>query len=382
MLHSSTNDFEEDVGMIVYSKKLMQFINEIKNTVRGILIREVGLRVTVDRFYDRMQRSSYPIHVVIFNDTNQLGYFDAGFYELGFHECLMHSRREQLHNIIRHELAHYMTFINFGMPFTPHSAEFRATCQLLGWGEEVQCAATSVDSKGQDAFEEESSILRKVKKLLALASSSNVHEAEAAMLKSQQLLLKHHMETPSIDDADDERIVLKRILKQKRMNAKVDAIANILATFFVSIVYSRDNEYSYLEILGEPVNVSIAEYVAAVLDHQLDILWDQVQKSSQVRGTVAKNSFFNGVARGYCEKVQALKRTASADMTNALMVIEKKLDDAKEMVYPHLGTTRRSSLYCHEASVLGEKAGRQLNINPAVERSSERGKTLRLQFQK
>ena len=202
------------------------------------------------------------------------------------------------------------------------------------------------------------------------------------MLKSQQLLLKHHMETPSIDDADDERIVLKRILKQKRMNAKVDAIANILATFFVSIVYSRDNEYSYLEILGEPVNVSIAEYVAAVLDHQLDILWDQVQKSSQVRGTVAKNSFFNGVARGYCEKVQALKRTASADMTNALMVIEKKLDDAKEMVYPHLGTTRRSSLYCHEASVLGEKAGRQLNINPAVERSSERGKTLRLQFQK
>ena len=49
-----------------------------------------------------------------------LGYFDPNFYELGFHECLMHSSREQLQDIIRHELAHYMTFIEYGAGIQQH----------------------------------------------------------------------------------------------------------------------------------------------------------------------------------------------------------------------------------------------------------------------
>ena len=63
-----------------------------------------------------------------------LGYFDSNFYELGFHECLMQSSREQLSNVIRHELAHYMTFINYGEAVQPHGAEFRAFCQANGMG--------------------------------------------------------------------------------------------------------------------------------------------------------------------------------------------------------------------------------------------------------
>jgi predicted SprT family Zn-dependent metalloprotease len=50
-----------------------------------------------------------------------LGYFDPNFYELGFHECLMHSNRELLQNIIKHELAHYITFINYGDTVEPHT---------------------------------------------------------------------------------------------------------------------------------------------------------------------------------------------------------------------------------------------------------------------
>ena len=58
-----------------------------------------------------------------------LGYFDSNFYELGFHECLMHSGREQLHNVIRHELAHYINSERMIIPekiiTKPPSAELR-----------------------------------------------------------------------------------------------------------------------------------------------------------------------------------------------------------------------------------------------------------------
>lgn len=356
--------------MLVYSKKIIQFINEIKCAVKDILSTEVRLKVAGDRFYDRYQMGSYPINIVIYNNKTMLGYFDPNFYEIGFHECLMHSSKLQLHNVIRHELAHYISFITHGEGIASHGSEFRAFCEQMGWGEEVYKATTCLDGGQNIAGLEESSVFRKVKKLMALATSSNQNEAELAMIKSQELLLKHNMESKYIASEDGDKIFLKRILKQKKEDAKMRSIAKILETFFVSTVYHRGGDFTYLEILGEAVNVEIAEYVADVLADELDKLWIQAQRSSQLKGLIAKNSFFLGLAKGYCNKIQSLKRDYGADEHNALMVIEKKLIDAKAMAYQRLSSKTSSSRYCGTASALGEKIGRQLNINPAVSRSS------------
>lgn len=352
--------------MFVYSLKIIQFISEIKRTVKDVLSKEACLKVTGSRFYDQRKEASYPIKVVVYNNKSMLGYFDPNFYELGFHECLMHTSRQQLHNLIRHEVAHYITFILYGGGIQPHAAEFRTVCRQMGWGEEVYLATTILDGPGNGAVIEESSVLRKVQKLMALAGSSNQNEAEQAMIKSQQLLLKHNMESTYIGGEDGEKLFLKRIMKQKKENAKMRAIAQILETFFVSVVYSRNEEAVYLEILGSAVNIEIAEYVAGVLDHEFEKLWGQAQRVFHLKGKIAKNSFFLGIARGYCNKIQALKREYSSDVANALMVIEKQLVDAKAMVYERLSTTKSSGSYCKESSALGESMGRQLSINPAL----------------
>jgi hypothetical protein len=362
--------------MIVYSKKIIRFVSEIKHAVKEVLSNEVRLKVTRDRFYDRLQKASYPIKVVIYNNKSMLGYFDPNFYELGFHECLMHSSREKLHHVIKHELAHYITFINQGEAVQPHGDEFKTFCQQMGWGEEVYRATLCLEGGGNASDREESSIFRKVQKLLALATSSNKNEAELAMIKSQQLLLKHNIESKYIGGEDDEKIFLKRIMKQKKENAKMRCIANILETFFVSTVYNRGRDFIYLEILGSAVNVEIAEYVAGVLHCELDKLWNQAQLSANLRGAIAKNSFFLGIAKGYCNKIEALKREYNSDITNALMVIEKKLADAKAMAYPRLSSTRSHASYCKESSALGELMGRQLNINPAINRSLNNAEAL------
>lgn len=356
--------------MIVYSKKIIQFVNDIKCAVKGILTKEVRLKVEGNRFCNQRQSASYPIKVVIFNNKSMLGYFDSNFFELGFHECLMLSSREQLQNVIRHELAHYITFINYRGFIQSHGSEFMETCKQLGWGESVFRASVCLDG-GQNTTEiEESGVLRRVKKLMALASSSNQNEAELAMIKSQQLLLNHNIESKYIAGDEGERVFLKRIMKQKRENAKMRSIASILETFFVSTVYSRSEDFIYLEIMGSAVNIEIAEYVAIVLQTELDSLWNQAQKQANLKGMVAKNSFFIGIAIGYCNKIQALKRDYNSDVRRGLMIIEKNLIDAKAMVYPRLISSRSSGSYCQESSALGEKMGRQLNINPAINKSS------------
>lgn len=362
--------------MIIYSKKIIAFIQEVKTIVKQILSKELGLKTTRERFYNEQQSASYPIKVVVYNNKSMLGYFESDFYELGFHECLMHVTKEQLYNVIRHELAHYMVFINFGPHIQPHGGLFREFCESKGWGEEVFRSTICLESLEKTTHLEENSILRKVQKLMALSTSSNPHEAEQAMIKSQQILLKHNLEDKYVTDDSEERIFLKRILKQKKENAKMRAIANILSTFFVSTVYSRTEEFIYLEILGDKVNIEIAEYVAIVLESELENLWFKAQKQMHLRGVIAKNSFFLGIAKGYCNKIQALKRDYSKDIANGLMVIEKKLIDGKEMVYPRLSRSKSRGSFCRESSALGEQMGRELSINPAIHNSNSQANLL------
>jgi hypothetical protein len=360
--------------MFVYSKKILAFTHEIKDTIRRILTHEIRLKCAGRRFYNKLQTRSYPIHVIIYNHKSMLGYFDPHFYELGFHECLMRVSKEQLTNIIRHELAHYVTFTKHGGTILPHAPEFRDFCKSCGWGEEVYNATTELEF--EPAAIEESAVLRKVQKLMALGSSSEPHEAEQAMIKSRQLLLKHNLEAKEPEE-DTAKVAMQRILQQKRESAKMRAIASIVKTFFVGIVYHRGEEYTTLEIIGDPVNVEIGEYVAKVLEIELENLWLQAQKTARLKGATAKNSFFLGVAKGYCQKVEALKKEHTANEAKALIVMEKQLLEAQDMVYARLSSKTSSARYCPSSGKQGEKMGRMLNINPAIAgRAKEAGRLL------
>ena len=352
--------------MFVYSKKIFQFTLEIKAVIKDVLTEEISLKVHGERFYDRNGRNSYPIKVVIYNQTKTLGYFDPYFYELGFNEQLMHVSKTTLHNTIKHELAHYITFINHGPNADAHGNEFHALCTKLNWGNQISAATACLESEEGHPLSEETGIFRKVQKLMALTNSSNKHEAESAMIKSRELLLKHNMDATYIEESDEEKIVVKRILQSKRINAKMSAIGNILATFFVSALYNKSSEFTYLEILGTATNVEIASYVARILEIELEKLWLQTNLS----GITQKNSFFLGVSYGYCDKIGALKKAYSKETSQALMIIENQLLDAQDIIYNNIRKTRSQSKYCAESAALGERIGKNLRIRPGIRDSS------------
>ena len=139
---------------------------------------------------------------------------------------------------MRYELAHYLTFIQCGPTVHAHGAEFRIFCQRLRREKEVYKSTICLTEGQNQPLQQESSIVCKVKKLLALSTSSNTHEAEQATIKSQQLLLKHNIDVNFIDGEDGEKIFHKRIMEEKKETAKTRAIGKTLETFFVNNVYS------------------------------------------------------------------------------------------------------------------------------------------------
>jgi hypothetical protein len=356
--------------MQVYSKKIIEFIRKVKQHMKTILANEIGLKVNGSRFHDTKARFSYPIKVVVYNHKSCLGYFDCEFFEIGIHERLMTTSDEHLKNIIRHELAHYITFISHGPLIHAHGTEFKNFCKGINWGENVYSATTCLED-GLVEIETGNSILRKIQKLMALSTSSNTYEAELAIVKSQDLLTKHNIDINSLKQDTEEKTILKRILKQKKEDSKMRAIAQILETFFVSSVYSRSTEYIYLEIVGTKLNVEIAEYVCSFLTVEFDNLWKQAKRRHEnLKGLAAKNSFFLGIAKGYCDKINFLKQSYEPEVFQSLMVLEKKLTCAKNMVYPHLSQKKSSGSFCSSASKLGEQTGHSLKINPALNSSS------------
>lgn len=334
--------------MLLYSEAIIGFADHLKSLIKKILRAEVSVRVFSDRFH--YKQISYPIKVVIYNHLSHLGHFDPEFLELGFHEELMHASKEEITCVIRHEIAHYLTFIEHGIEAQPHGPRFKAFCKQMGWDSETAAASMSLSHQAK------SELLRKVSKLMALSQSSNPHEAELAMLKSREILLKHQLHAPS----QEEGVALQRILKQKKVDGKMRCIAQILSTFFVSIVYRKGKGCVCLDVLGKKANVEIAEYVASVLEFRLEELW----AATKLKGLVAKNSFFRGLAQGYCNKVKALK--VDLQESQAVMVIENQLLAAQALVYPHLRSQKTSNQHCESAAKLGIAAGKSLQIQPAL----------------
>ena len=322
----------------LYSDTILAFLQKARERAKTILKDEVGLRVRGSRFF--YNGYSYPLVILLFEDDRKLGYFDPNFYEIGLNKEVM--LRDDLDDIIRHELAHYITWIIHG-PVRDHGKEFHDICRQYGWNKEISLA-TSI------AAPQQSRIASKIKKLLSLASSANRFEAEQATVKANELLMKHNIDHLS----EESEMRVRRLITSKRASAKLQSIATILRTFLVYPVLNRGQESVSLEVFGVRENIEVAEYVAHFLDREFDSLW----KESGLKGAASKNSFFRGIADGYC------KRAPSQE--HGLIKVENALMHALPMAYPHLSSKYTKYRHCKDGSRLGQMRGKSLTIKEGI----------------
>ena len=336
--------------MNLYSESIIKFLNEIKLLSLQILQCEMGIQVGRSRFV--IDKMTYPLHFVVFEGPKVLGYFKPELFEIGINKIFI-TETAELKNTLRHELVHYLCWI-YHKDLT-HGMQFRNLCENFGYGKEVWSSKTTLLEKKQD-----NKIAFKVKKLLALSKSPNVHEAQAALLKANALLIKH-----SIAPMVDADMALKRVLSGVRSTPKWDAISKILRTFNVYPVVNKGNHSAYLEVFGCRLAVSTAEYVAHFLDHELERLWKLDKTFSS---TIERNSFFDGIADGYLKKIKPIQKPHKKE----LALISNALEANLWMPYPHLSKTSAHRKRSKDAFKMGTKLGKKFTIRPGVEKKPGR----------
>lgn len=348
--------------MLIYDQTTLAFSRKTELMMKEILSK-CGLKVGHSRFH--FENKLYPLHIVIF-EGSELGHFNSSYYQIGLNKKLIYTAKDSvIRDVVRHEVAHYLTYLHYGN--TPsHGKEFHTICKKYGFSPDVSKATLDIllanESKEGDLESEK--IIQKVTKLFALAESSNIHEAELATVKANDLLIRHNLSQFS---ESSPSLYLERLMIQKRKDAKMESIFEIIKHFIVRPVISYGQNICSLEISGTLTNVKLASYIVNFLDKELDRLWDEAKSQNKLSGLRAKNSFYRGLAKGFNLKMNESKNKYSPDEKKALVVVEQNLIEETKIIYKRLSTSCSGGVSDQAANNLGVERGKQLQIRQGVE---------------
>ena len=362
--------------MRIYSRTSVSFIKRCIPLAQKIMATEANFPFKGKRFV--YKNYTYPINLVCFEDERKgeirgLGYFKWQNYEVGLNKCLMYRAGEEfIANILRHELGHYICYLHHGDGVFDHGPEYRQICRQFGWGKEVfnaKATAEEIEESVQEN-EVEKKVLQKVQKLLALGSSGNSHEAEMATIKANELLIKHNLTKNSLSQKEEEEFVIKVVASAKRSNMLIQSLSVILENFFVRTVVNHGSAGVALEVFGTKINVELADYVAKFLLYEFDRLWSVAKKNNpRLKGLASKNSFLVGATKALDKKIKSSQN--NGERGQELVLLQSSLDQGMALAYPRLSKGRgRTSRRCTEGYSLGQKAGKNIAINPAVKQKS------------
>ena len=348
--------------MLIYSSTALAFLKKVKALSHQIIKEEFQIPIKGTKFL--FNGYLYPLQFCVFEHPRNLGQFESHGYRVLINKKLIFlADDEVLKNILRHELCHFITYIKHPGAL-PHGQEFNQTCFQYGYDERVSNASMDI-SEEEIIYETSSPIARKIKKLLSLAESSNIHESSLATKRANELLAKHQLENL---DEHDEELVLATAFEGKKVTGKARAIDEILREFFVNPVFSYSQKSVKLEISGARQNVEIAQYVSSFLNRHLEDLWSNHKKENPKlpKGISSKNSFMAGIARGYLSKIKTQQQEIFT--SKELIISKNQLQEQLNIVYPRLRgrSFRDNSNNCLLSSKAGESAGKKLNVNKGL----------------
>lgn len=277
--------------------------------------------------------------------------------------------------VLKHEMAHqYMTEVLGERAEGPHGPRFRAVCERLG----IDAAATGMPVPKKDEDDGKGKIAERIARLLALAESPNVHEAEAAMAAAQKLLLKHNIELRQARIA--QGYAWKHLGRPTGRTTEADRVLSLLITryFFVEGIWVpiyrpiEGKRGSVFEICGTPENLEIAEYVHGYLVATAERLWREHKEAHGIRSDRDRRTFLAGVMSGMNDKLaREAKKSAGAGL---VWVADGDLEGWFRRRHPHVRHVRYAGQRRSEAYAHGKQAGEKIVIHRGMkDTTSNRG---------
>ena len=337
--------------------------------LEAALLRELRARYDWDnrtRFGGRL----VPPVLVLSDATSHLGRWHSATRTLELSRALvLHRPWLEVASVLEHEMAHqFVDEVLRVRGETAHGETFRRVCAERGIDHRAAGAPSPAAADGADTDR----VLDRIRKLLALAGSPNQHEAEIAMRKAHELMLRHNIEVANTRQADrsyEVRHLGDATRRGTRVESEVAALLSEL--FFVKVirvpVYVPRTGKSGLvyEIAGTHANVEMASHVWAFLLATAERLWAENRHDARVRSGRDRLVYQSGVIGGFRDKLLA-ERTG-LKQTGLVWVGDRDLDRFYRARHPHM-VTRRHHVRINGAHAAGREAGRTVVLHKPVER--------------
>lgn len=309
--------------------------------------------------------------LVLSDTTRRLGQWNRTTRTLELSRSLVLARPwAEVISVLEHELAHqYVDEVLKIHDEAAHGPSFQSVCAERGIDGR---AAGRPESSSAPAPAVERALDR-IRKLLALAGSPNQHEAEIAMRKAHELMLRHNIEEARARTAADAYEVRQVGDPHKRGNRVEAEIAGLLAEyFFVKVIRvpvylpltgKRGQVY---ELAGTHANLEMACHVYAFLLATAERLWRANRKDARVRSGRDRLSYQAGVVGGFREKL-GTERTELRG-TGLVWLGDGGLDAYYHARHPRIEHRRRRVRF-DGAHAAGREAGRTVVLHRPVESS-------------
>jgi hypothetical protein len=272
---------------------------------------------------------------------------------------------------LKHEMAHQFVDEVLGGEARPHGPTFRQVCEARG----INPSATGrlEPRLASDALEDR--VITRVRKLLALAESSNQHEAETAATAAQRLMLKFNIDLQDNPEVDRSYEHLWLGKPSGRVPAHERALGALLTEhFFVEGIWLQvfrpldGKTGTVLELCGRPENLKMAAFVHGFLLGTIERLWKEHKRARGVRSNRDRRAFLSGAVAGFEAKLSQREQHARAE--GLVWVRDTQAQAYLGRRYPRTVRTRYSSRQGAEAYSEGHDAGGGIVLSKPVESSS------------
>jgi predicted SprT family Zn-dependent metalloprotease len=273
--------------------------------------------------------------------------------------------------VLKHEMAHQFVHEVLGqVSEAAHGPAFRDVCKRLGIDAGASGLPRASTTESRDAH-----VLERISRLLALAESSNEHEAQAAMSAAQRLMLKHNLER--VHDTVPRGYGFRHLgTPTGRVTEGERLLGAILGKhFFVEVIWVpvyrplEQKQGSVLEVCGTPANLEMAAYVHAFLTHTAEQLWRTHKRAANIRRDRERRTFLAGVMTGFLEKLDQQRTLHKRE--GLVWVGDGDLDAYYRTRHPHIQHVRYAGNRRSEAHEHGRKAGGSIVLHRPVGGAAE-----------
>ena len=270
---------------------------------------------------------------------------------------------------LRHEMAHqYVDEVLQIQNEGPHGQAFKDACEKLRC--QPRASASVADLEIEEVVDDR--ILRLLQKVLSLADSPNENEAQAAMQKAHQLLLKYNIDIVQLNR--DRRFEMRTLGRVKGRHTSAELWLGSLLNrfFFVETLWVqsydavRDKLGTELQVYGTAANLDMALYVYDYLTQLIDSLWREYKAYKGIRANRERQRYFAGVLAGFFQKLEAQEEILVT--TEALVWKgDSQLQAFYRHMNPNVSTRYSGGVQVTDVYLDGVKDGQRVTIHRPVE---------------